>query len=85
MPAPLLTAYAEQLSRLSAEESLQAFERVAAGSGSLKRGVARQLVAAWQRATDRPRLVVRPTSREMYDAQMAMAGIGIQREPKRDG
>lgn len=82
---PLLNAYADQVARISAEESLQAAERVAVGSGSLKRGTARQLLSAWQRAAEQRRVVIRPKSREMYDAQMRMSGIGVKRVPKADG
>jgi hypothetical protein len=79
MPVPLLNAYAEQLPRLHAEESLQAFERIAAGTRSLRRGAARQLLSSWQRQTEQQRVVVRPKNREAYEAQMAMAGVGVKR------
>lgn len=86
MPTPLLNAYAEMLPRLIAEESLLTSERVAVGSGSLKRGQGRQIAQGWMRQTDRPRDVIRPKSKEMYHAQMAMAGIGVKKvKVARDG
>lgn len=85
MPVPLLNAYTEQLPGLMAEESLMAVERGLVASGRLKRGVARQLVGAWQRQTDRPQPVLRPKTREAYDAQMGMAGIAVRRVRKADG
>ena len=84
MPTPILNAYAEQLPRISAAESLQAAERVAVGTGSLKKGVGRRIADGWQRQAGKSRPVIRPKSREMYDAQMAGLGIGVKRV-KRDG
>lgn len=78
MPTPLLNAYAEQLPRISAAESLQAAERVAVGSGTLKKGVGRRIADGWQRQADQRRHVVRPGNREMYQAQMAGLGIGVK-------
>jgi hypothetical protein len=82
MPTPLLNAYAEQLPRITAEESLQAAERVAVGSGSLKKGVGSRIASGWQRQADQKRIAIRSTSREMYHAQMAGLGIGVKKVPK---
>lgn len=82
MPSLLLDAYAAQLHRLTAEEALQAAERTAVGSGVLRRGVGRQITAAWQRQVGRQGPVLRPRSREAYEAHMAMAGIPVKRQPK---
>lgn len=85
MPTPLLNAFAENLPRISAEESLQAAERVAVGSGTLKKGVGPRIASGWQRQADQRRVVIRPKSREMYQAQMAGLGIGVKTVPvKRD-
>lgn len=78
MPIPLLNAYADNLPRLTAEESLQAAERMAVGSGSLKKGKGKQIAGQWQRATGQTRQVLRPSSKEAYVAQMAMSGIGVK-------
>ena len=78
MPVPLLSAYIESLSRLTAEESLVAAERVAVGTGSLKRGQGKQIAGQWSRATGQTRHVLRPSSKEAYRAQMAMAGIAVK-------
>ena len=79
MPVPLLNEYVENLPRLTAEESLQAAERVAVGSGSLKKGKGRQIAGQWQRATGRTRHVLKPSSKEAYVAQMAMQGIAVKK------
>lgn len=78
MPVLLLNAYAARLPALTAEEALLTVERVAAGSGTLRRGVARQLISTWQRAADRQRIVIRPKSRDEYRAQMAMQGLAVR-------
>lgn len=84
MQAPLLNAYADQLPKLSAEEALDQAQRVAVGAGSLRRSAARQIVAAWQRQTDRRRYAIRPRSREEYEGHMAIAGIAVKRERRAD-
>lgn len=81
MPS-LLNAYSEQLPRLVAEESLQAAERMAVGSGSLKKGVGRRIASGWERATDRQRTVMRPKGRAQYMAQMAGVGIAVKSVPR---
>src|SRR5688500_3605156 len=78
MPTSLLNAYAEQLPRISAEESLQAAERIAVGSGTLKRGVDRRISDGWTRQAGQRRLVIRPKSAQMYQAQMSALGIGVK-------
>lgn len=78
MPAPLLNAYSEQLPRIVAEESLQVAQRVAVGSGTLKKGVGRRISETWTRQAGQRPSVVRPKSREMYQAQMAGLGIGVK-------
>ena len=85
MPTPLLNQYTANLPRLTAEESLLMAERVAVGSGSLKKGKGRQIAGQWHRATGQTRHVLRPKSREAYEAQMAMAGIGVKVPVKADG
>lgn len=85
MPAPLLSAHAAQMRHLEAEEALQLAERVAVGSGTLRRWTAQRIVRDWQRAVDRPRAVLRPRTREAYDAQMAVSGIAVKRVAKADG
>lgn len=85
MPTPLLSAYVDAMPRLMAEESLREAERIAVGGGHLKRGVARNISNRWRRqAGDRGPVLARPSSREGYRAQMAMAGVGV-RMVKRDG
>lgn len=79
MPTSLLSAYVEQLPRISASESLQAAERIAVGTGSLKKGVGRRIASGWARQADHDRPVVRPTSPESYRAQMAMVGIAVKK------
>jgi len=79
MPSPLLNAYAEQLPRIMAEESLLAAQVVAVGAGTLRRGDRSRTIHAWERQADQPRVVVRPQGRAMYDAQMAQAGIAVKR------
>ena len=78
MPVPLLNAYAENLSRLTAEESLVAAERVAVGTGSLKKGQGKRIAGQWSRRADQTRHVLKPSSKEAYAAQMAMSGIGVK-------
>jgi hypothetical protein len=86
MPTPLLNAHAAQLPRISAAESLQAAERIAVGSGTLKKGVGRRITDGWQRQADQRRQVIRPKSPEMYEAQMAGLGIGVKKvKVQRDG
>lgn len=82
MPVPFLNAYADELPRLAAEESLLTAERVAVGSGSLKKGVGHRISDGWVRQTGQRRAVIRPKSREMYRAQMAGLGIGVKTVPK---
>jgi hypothetical protein len=82
MPTPFLNAYADELPRISAEESLQAAERVAVGSGTLKKGVGRRIADGWQKQAGKSRPVMRPKSKEMYQAQMAGLGIGVKSVPK---
>lgn len=80
MPTPILNAYAEQLPRLSAEESLLSANRIAVGTGSLKKGEGRRVVAGWSRQVDDRRSVVRPKGPSEYAAHMAAMGIGVKRE-----
>jgi len=82
MPTPILNAYAEQLPRLSAEESLMAATRTAVGTGSLKKGEGRRITAGWTRGTDQPRLAMRPKGPAEYEAHLAAMGIGVKRERK---
>lgn len=85
MPTPWLNAYAEQLPRINAEESLIAAERIAVGSATLKKGTARQITDGWRREAHQRRVVLRPQGREMYRAQMAAMGIGVKTVKKADG
>lgn len=86
MPTPLLNAYAEQMPRLVAEDSLRAAERIAVGSGTLKKGVGKRIADGWQKQAGQGRPVVRPKSPEMYEAQMAGLGIGVKKvKVERDG
>lgn len=78
MPPALLNAYIAALPRLTAEESLLAAERVAVGTGSLRRGQARRVAQAWQRATDQQTPRVRARGAAEYAAQMAGMGIGVK-------
>jgi hypothetical protein len=82
MPTPLLNAYAEQLPRLSAEESLLAANRIAVGTGSLRKGEGRRIAAGWQRAMGQRVPSVRPKGPGEYAAHMAGLGIGIKRVKK---
>lgn len=84
MPLPLLDAYAVNLPRLAAEESLTAAERIAVGTGSLRKGEGRRIAHAWQRAADQRAPVIRPKGAAEYAAHMAAMGIGI-RKVKPDG
>lgn len=87
MPTPLLNAYADELPRLTAEESLVAAQRTAVGAGSLKKGKARQIADSWNRQAGRGRHVtLRPKTREQWVAMAAGAGVGIKTVPvKPDG
>ena len=80
MATPLLNAYAENLPRLTAEESLQAAERTAVGTGSLKKGVGRRITHDWERQTDQKQVVLRPKGAKEYRAAMASMGIGVKLE-----
>lgn len=80
MPLPLLNAYAENLSRLTAEESLLEGTRIAVGSGTLKKGVGSRIARGWERQADQQRVVLRPQGPAEYRAQMAAVGIGVKRE-----
>jgi hypothetical protein len=81
MPTPILNSYIEQLDPLTAEESLIAAERIAVGTGSLKKGAARRIAAGWQRRTDRHVPRIRPSTAASYRAQLAGLGIGVMTEP----
>ena len=85
MATPLLNAYADELPRLSAEESLQAAERTAVGTGSLKKGVGRRISDGWSRRAGQRAHAIRPKSKAMHVAQLAALGIGVKTEPKADG
>ena len=86
MPTELLNEYAANLPRLTAEESLLAAERMAVGSGTLKKGKGRQIAEQWRRATGQTRHVLRPSSEEMFTAQMGGLGIGVKKvKVERDG
>lgn len=82
MPTAMLTAYAEQLPRISAEESLLFAERVAVGTGSLKKGEGRRVASRWTKLADQRRPVFRPSTPEVYRAQMSSLGIGVKPTPK---
>ena len=82
MPTPILNAYAEQLPRLTAEESLLAANRTAVGTGSLKKGEGRRVAASWQRLAGEHRAVVRSKGPGEYAAHMAALGIGVKKERK---
>ena len=85
MPMPLVAAHIDAMPHLIAEESLRAVERVAIGSGRVKRGTARAVTGRWQRLANEHRYVLaRPSSRQEYRVQMAMSGIAV-RTVKRDG
>lgn len=86
MPVPLLNAHAEKLPRLVAEESLREAERIAVGSGSLKKGVGSRITSGWLRQADQHRPAVRATSKAVYRATMAGLGIGVKpTKVQRDG
>lgn len=85
MPTPLLNAYAAGLPRLAAEESLMAAQRIAVGTGSLKKGEGRRIAEGWQRMADHHRPLVKPADEAMYRAQMAGLGIGVRKVKKADG
>jgi hypothetical protein len=82
MPAPLLNAYAAQLPGLVAEESLLAATRVAVGSGSLRKGEGRRLMATWSRTAGQGHPAPRPKGPAEYAARMAVMGIGVKRTRK---
>ena len=86
MPTALLNAHAEQLPRLSAEESLLAAERHGVGAGTLQRSARRRIAGEWQRLARQDRVVLRPKTSAEHDAYMAMNGIAVKRVAvKRDG
>lgn len=79
-PLWLVRAYLAMLPRLTAEESLQAAERTAMGSGALKKSAYQSVHRRWVRAAAhgmtrpvRPRGAVDP-------AALAAMGIGVRRE-----
>ncbi len=78
MPPGLLNAFIDQIAPLRAEESLLTAERVAVGTGSLRKGVGRRITAGWERQTDRQRPKMRARSREQYQALLAGVGIGVK-------
>jgi hypothetical protein len=82
MPTPILNAYAEQLPRLSAEESLLFANRIAVGTGSLNKGEGRRIASGWQRIAGEHRAVVRSKGPGEYAAHMAALGIGVKREKR---
>jgi hypothetical protein len=82
MPTPFLNAYAEQLPRLTAEESLMAANRVAVGSGSLKKGVGQRIAQRWLHSAGQMAPAVRPKGPAEYAAHMASLGIGVQKVKK---
>jgi hypothetical protein len=82
MPTPILNAYAAQLPRLSAEESLLAATRVAVGSGSLKKGEGQRIQHQWSKAAEQGAPVVRSTGPAQYAAHMAGLGIGVKKVKK---
>lgn len=83
MPTPLLDAYASQVTPLHAEESLSAAERIAVGTGSLRKGMGRRIADGWSRQVDRERPKLRPQSKAEYLAHAAAAGVAVRMTPKR--
>lgn len=81
MPTPLLNSYAEMAPRLAAEESLLTAERIAVGTGSLRKGVGRRIAHGWERQADQRRIAIRPKGPGEYAATMASVGIGVKIEP----
>lgn len=82
MPPAMLNAYIDALPRLTAEESLLASERVAVGSGSLKRFVARRIQSGWIRQADQRRPTMRASGPAEYRAQMAAVGVALKLEKR---
>lgn len=82
MPTPILNAYAEQLPRLSAEESLTDATRIAVGSGSLKKGEGHRIQQGWHRVAQQAAPVVRSKGPGEYAAHMAGLGIGVKKVKK---
>ena len=71
----------EAIPKLQAQESLTMAAAVAVGSGSLKKGKAKEIVSKWERAAGRNRGVVKG----MKTTEVAaMHGIGVVAEGKHD-
>ena len=87
MPPAILDAYAMAVPALTAEESLQVAERVAVGSGSLKRGVGRRISEGWMRTVGRDRPQLRPTTKAEHQAYSQAAGVAVRyvRVERQDG
>lgn len=70
-----LRDYADMLPQLQAEESLLAADRIAVGTGSLKREVAREIASGWERAARANAPAPREKRRASPETLQAM-GIG---------
>lgn len=89
MPLRLLRAYADMLSRLQAEETLQMATAAALGAGSLRQHEARRLLAALQRQArgggrSAPRQRV-PVARSAQEAAALLRLAGVPVEVTVDG
>lgn len=82
MPVPLLNAYVAELPRISAHESLLEAQRVAVGSGRMKRSERRRIVGSWQRLSDQARPALRPRTRAQAAAMAGQVGIRVVRVKK---
>lgn len=86
MPLRLLRAYADMLSRLQAEETLQAVTAVALGTGSLRQHEARRLLSTLTRqARGYQATPARPLVRTAQEAAVLMRLSGLPVEVTADG
>jgi hypothetical protein len=78
MPTRELEAYAKSIDPLAAERSLEAAQRVAVGTGSMKKEERERLVGSWTKALRRD-TAVRPKTPAELAAYARSSGIGFRR------
>lgn len=69
-PAAVLRACYQMIPRLTAEDSLRAYDRIAAGTGHLRPSDRQTMLRTWKRAATRPQRAA-PVTPE------ALVGLGI--------
>lgn len=82
MPSWFLVGALERIGRLRAEESLEAVDRIAVGTGSCKKEARSKALAAWQRQASPPRKA--RSLDEIREAIRAMP-LPVRRVPAKGG